>query len=94
MPNYRCKEKDNLVYSVSNGGLICRKHLQEHSDAYDEDVYSVLKVLYFMDIDHYIDLNVSHNLRIMIRHIIDTTYEEFVSFKTKSRSILKQIKKY
>lgn len=89
-----CSESKDLVYSVSDGGLICRKHIKDYSEAFDSDVYSVLKALYYMDINQYITLDISKNLRIMIRHIIDISFDEFVSYKTKSRGILKQIIKY
>lgn len=90
----RCGKQDDLVYSISDGGLICSHHLPPHSEVYDKTIYSILKVLYYMDIDQYEELDLNKNERIMIRHIIDVSFEEFVSFRTKSRSILKQLKKY
>lgn len=89
-----CDENINLVYSISDGGLLCRRHLETHSEAFDKDVYEIIKQLYYMDIDQYKPIDLSKNLRIMIRHILDVSYDEFVAFKTKSRTILKQIKKY
>lgn len=89
-----CDENIDLVYSISDGGLICRRHKKDVLEVFDEDIYDVLKYLYYIDIDHYKEIELSKNMRIMVRHIIDVTYEEFVSFKTKSRGILKQIKKY
>jgi len=89
-----CGENDGLIYSVTDGGLICQKHLKPHSDSYDSDVYNIIKRLYYVNIDDRIDFDLSKNERIMIRHIIDMTYDEFVSYKTKSRDIIKQIKKY
>ena len=89
-----CDDPIDVVYSISDGGLICRRHLKDYSEAFDEDIYTVLRQLYYMDINNYVELDLSKNLRIMIRHIIDVTYVEFVTFKTKSRGILKQIKKY
>ena len=89
-----CSDNIDLVYSISDGGLICRKHLEAFTDSYDSDVYLKIKELYIMDIDQYKEIELSKNERIMFRHIIDTTFAEFISFKSKSRSILKQIKKY
>ena len=95
--NFRgCTQCDStdLVFSVSDGGLICNLHAMPNSAIFDEQIYSKLKAFYFMDIDKYYEIELTHNERIMIRHILDLLYDEFVGYKSKSRSILKQIKKY
>jgi DNA repair protein RecO (recombination protein O) len=90
----QCEEPSDLVYHVSSGGLVCRRHLNDLNETFEEEVYTILKWLYYVNIDVINDIELGKNERIMIRHIIDMTYEEFISYKTKSREILKQILKY
>lgn len=89
-----CEETRNLVYSIRYGGVICKRHLEPLEETFDEHIYSKINALYVMDINHLQEINLSQNERIMIRHIIDTTYSDYISYTTKSRSIIKQIKKY
>ena len=89
----QCDSHD-LVFSVSDGGLICIRHVMPSSATFDEKIYTKLKAFYFMDIDEFYDIQLSQNERIMIRHILDLLYEEYVGYHSKSRTILKQIKKY
>ncbi len=89
-----CAKQEDLVYHVSDGGLICRSHLKQNQECYEADIYLILKDLYYMDINQYNTIELSKNHRVMIRHIIDMTYEEFIGFTSKSREILKQIIKY
>ena len=88
-----CDESE-MVYSISDGGLICRSQITPNRGFYEEDIYNVIKYLYYVDINTYKEFDLPQNERIMVRHIIDTTYEEFIGYHSKSRSILKQIKKY
>ena len=90
----QCDEGINLVYSVRNGGLICRRHLEPLEEAYDLEITQKIKELYYMDINQYFEIPLSKNERIMIRHIIDVTFDDFIGYHSKSRTILKQIKKY
>ena len=89
----RCDSED-LVFSISDGGLVCKRHMLPKSATFDKDIYSKVQLFYYMDIDQYIDVLLTQNERIMIRHILDLLYEEFIGFVSKSRTILKQIKKY
>jgi len=87
-------ESTDLVFSVSDGGLTCKRHATTRSATFDESIYETLKAFYYMDINQYYVIELSQNERIMIRHILDLLYDEYVGYKSKSRSILKQIKKY
>lgn len=91
-----CSQCDNidLVFSVSDGGLICKRHAMPNSAVFDDQIYNKIKSFYFMNIDEYYNVELSHNERIMVRHILDLLYDEYIGYKSKSRSILKQIKKY
>ena len=89
-----CEEKNNLVYSIRSGGLICPKHLETFEEHFDKDIYMKINELYRMDISDLKVLDYSRNQRIMIRHIIDVTYSDFIGYQSKSRAIIKQIKKY
>lgn len=89
-----CSNDENLVFHVSSGGLVCREHLMFTDLSYNEDIYSILKYLYYIDIDKHEIITITDSEKITIRRIIDMLIEEFVSFRTKSRNIIKQIKKY
>ena len=89
-----CDDNQNLAFSPTNGGLVCSKHLNFRDISYSSDVYLILKALYKIDISKHDILEIPVALKAIIRNIIDMLYDEFVSFKTKSRNIIKQIEKY
>jgi DNA repair protein RecO (recombination protein O) len=89
-----CQENNHLVYHIGSGGLVCKSHLDAFTDSYEEDVYTLIKDLYYTDINDLKFPQIDKNKRIIIRHILDVTYADFVSYQSKSRQILKQIKKY
>lgn len=89
-----CTDNENIVFNPSSGGLVCKKHLNYKDPAYDEDVYSVLHQLYRIDIEQDKVPILDLSLKAVIRNIIDLLYDEFISFKTKSRDIIKQFEKY
>lgn len=91
-----CSQCDSvdLSFSVSDGGLACKSHISPNSATFDKEIYEKLKLFYFINIDEYFDVELSHTENIMIRHILDLLYDEYVGYKSKSRNILKQIKKY
>ena len=87
-------ENDDLVFSVSDGGLICKRHVMLKSATFDKQIYEKIKAFYFIDIDKFYKIELTQSERIMTRHILDLLYDEYIGYKSKSRSILKQIKKY
>ena len=89
-----CDEPTNLVFHPSSGGLTCERHLGYNEHSYDEDVYGKIRDLYFLDISKDEIPEIKDIYKTIIRHIIDLLYDEFVSFKSKSLDIIKQIKKY
>jgi len=89
-----CGTTENLRFHISSGGLVCPEHLEMNQQVYGEDIYSILQNLYYIDVDKNIFPSIESNVRIIIRHIIDLLYVEFVGFSSKSREILTQIKKY
>ena len=91
--NIICEDGDDLVFHVSSGGLVCRNHLEFHQERYEKDIYKWIKELYFIDINKTELPRIEKPVKAIIRHIIDMLYDEFISFKTKSREILKQIEK-
>ena len=50
--------------------------------------------LYIIDIDKTEIPIYEYNNKVIIRHIIDVLYSDYVGYKTKSRGIIKQIQKY
>lgn len=89
-----CEANDNLVFNVSSGGLVCQKHLDYNQEGYDSDVYRIISDLYYINLSEDELPKLTDNYRSILRHIIDMLYDEFVSFKSKSLTIIKQIKKY
>lgn len=89
-----CDEADDLVFHVSSGGLVCKHHLHPTETYYDIATYRQLMTLYYIDITKGELLSLEPNDRVRIRHIIDLLFNEFVGYKTKSREILTQLKKY
>lgn len=89
-----CNDNEELVFNVSAGGLVCKKHLRFNDLSYGIDMYDYLIKLYYIDLDKDELPSINKPERVIIRNIIDMLFDEFVSFKTKSRLIIKQIKKY
>lgn len=89
-----CGNTEDLVFHISSGGLSCRDHLKGDQTYYEKDVYQSIMTLYYIDVDTTKIPVIESSLRVIIRHILDLVYQEFVSFETKSRNILTQIKKY
>ena len=89
-----CGKTEHLCFHISSGGLICKDHLEAFELVYDETVYREIQTLYYIDIEEDAFPIIDSNTRVIIRHIIDLLFSEFIGFSTKSREILKQIKKY
>ena len=89
-----CNRKESLVFNIDNGGLICKEHLTMNQKYYEKDIFLLLSKMYYIDINIFEDIELTKNERIIVRHIIDQLFEQYVSFKTKSRNILLQIQKY
>jgi DNA repair protein RecO (recombination protein O) len=89
-----CSNNDNLVFSIDNGGLVCAEHLTVNQQSYDSKIFLLLSKMYYIDIDDFNSFELSKNERVIIRNIIDQLYDQYVSFKTKSRNILLQLQKY
>lgn len=89
-----CDENTELVFHISSGGLICKSHLTFHQEYYESKIYLIIKYLYYIDIEQHDLIELNSNERRTIRIILDQLYDEFISFRTKSRQIIKQIQKY
>ncbi len=89
-----CSLDEELVFNTTNGGLVCKHHLSFKDKYFDASIYRYIQELYYIDIEQSDLPDISKNDRVILRHIIDLLYDEFISYKTKSRNILKQIKKY
>jgi DNA repair protein RecO (recombination protein O) len=87
-------DSPNVLFSVSDGGHVCKEHAKERSLLFDRDDSALLQALYYIDIDKTDFPVFTKNQVILIRHIIDSLYEEYIGYRSKSRQILKQIKKY
>ncbi len=89
-----CGETNNLVFNVDSGGLVCKEHQSSFGQSYSADIYLLLSKLYYLDIDDFEAIDIPANERVIIRNIIDILIDQYISFKTKSRTILKQLQKY
>lgn len=89
-----CSKSENLVFSIDNGGLVCSEHLTINQQSYDSDIFLLISKMYYIDIDDIKRFELSKNERVIIRNIIDQLFDQYVSFKTKSRSIILQLQKY
>ncbi len=89
-----CDKNEFLVFNVDNGGLVCKEHLSFNQESFDSDIYIQLAKLYFIDINEFKTVDLTSNQRVIIRHIIDLLFDQYVSFKTKSRKIIQQLQKY
>lgn len=89
-----CGKSDNLVFSIDSGGLTCKEHLLFNNESFDSEIYKNLMTLYYLDINVLDIPNLTDNHKVIIRHIIDQLFDQFVSFRTKSRKILEQLQKY
>ena len=88
-----CNDNENLVFHVSSGGLTCLKHLKYGDMSFTSDIYNILKHLYYIDVSKDPLPQIEPQIKPIIRNIIDMIYDEFISFKTKSREIIRQIEK-
>ena len=86
-----CDDNINLVFCVDSGGLICKEHLSFNQESFDSDIYNILRELYYIDINKYKELKITDNQKVIIRHIVDLLFDQYVSFSTKSRKILLQL---
>ncbi len=89
-----CGKTENLVFSIDSGGLVCPEHLSFKQESYGSDIYKILISLYYIDISDFEIPIVTDNQLVIIRHIIDQLFDQYVSFRTKSRKILLQLQKY
>jgi len=89
-----CDKTENLVFSIDSGGLVCAEHLSFKQESYGSDIYKSLILLYYIDISNLELPIVTDNQKVIIRHIVDQLFDQYVSFKTKSRKILLQLQKY
>jgi DNA repair protein RecO (recombination protein O) len=89
-----CGKKDDLVFSIDYGGLVCGEHLNVNQFSYDALVYVNIMKLYVIDIDKTEIPVLEDSDKIIVRHIVDVLFSDYVGYKTKSRGIIKQIQKY
>jgi len=89
-----CDNNIDLVFNIDSGGLVCKEHISTYRDIYDADIYQILSRLYYLDIDNYEEFEINVNELVIIRNIIDQLFDQYISFKTKSRKILKQLQNY
>lgn len=88
-----CDKNEDLVFAISSGGLVCSDHLKHNIHSYGPEIYNIMKQLYYIDIEKGVHVTISDTDKIIIRHILDLLYDEFVSYKSKSLRIIEQFKK-
>jgi len=82
-----CDAKDNLVFSVKDGGCYCINHMPD--EYYPNNVLLIVRKLYYHDINKQPLFEISINLLPKIRNLIDEYYEYHLNYYSKTRKMLK-----
>lgn len=88
-----CGKKEQLFFHPSSGGVTCKEHINGQDIIGHKEETSLLRELYYIDINQDLLPNIESNVSNKLRLIIDLLYDEFVGYKTKSMKIIKQIEK-
>ena len=93
--NYRimCNNKDNLLFSINNGGSVCSKCSNHVGFDLDENETEIFKYLYLIKFDKINDdfLKIISNININLEDLIDKYYEKHIDFYSKSKKIIKKV---
>lgn len=82
-----CQNSQNLVFSVTEGGVFCANHLPEVY--YQNKVLKAIQKLYYFDLNKEQKLDIDASLLKDIRNVIDEYYEYHLNYHSKTRKMLK-----
>ena len=82
-----CNQTSNLQFSIEDGGMRCREHL-EHIEHWSDESIRIIRLLYYFDIQDVWTEDMKEETLREIRRFIDLYYEVHLQFTTKSRKLL------
>jgi len=90
-PNFNscmiCDSKDNLSFSVNEGGCLCQEHKTGYT--YSHEVLDALKKLYYHDINKEEELVIKKDILREVRIVIDEYYDYHLNYHSKTRKMLR-----
>jgi DNA repair protein RecO (recombination protein O) len=82
-----CEEKEELTFSVKDGGVLCKNHQKENS--YNNQTVQAIRKLYYHDLNKTKEIDIDLSLYKDIRNLIDEYYEYHLNYFSKTRKMLK-----
>jgi len=89
-----CGNPDELkVFSVTNGGLLCRNclHIDPHAISISEKITKLMAMFAFIEIEKIGNISVKQENKRILQHIMDQYYEQHGGYYLKSKRFLKQM---
>ncbi len=83
-----CGSTERVGFDVYKGGMVCKEHVSRDTIQESSVVISIYK-LYNYQYEGIFDID-----RRQVRHMLDTYYENYLNFKSKSREIINNILGY
>ena len=91
-PNFKdcvsCNAKENLKFSIKNGGYCCENHFPLGEKTYSNEAITILSELFYHDLKQSFDTIINRDIGQEIRLILDEYYLYHLSFQSKSRKVL------
>ncbi|WP_066192920.1 MULTISPECIES: DNA repair protein RecO [Gracilibacillus] len=90
-----CGTTDDLkAFSVSNGGLLCKRcvHIDPHAIPVPEQVVKLMKLFLWIEIERVGDISVKPENKRILQFVMDQYYETYGGYTIKSKRFLKQMK--
>ncbi|MFD1038512.1 DNA repair protein RecO [Virgibacillus byunsanensis] len=91
-----CGNKDSpFVFSVSEGGLLCNscKYMDERATTLLNSIANLLRVFSVVGVEQIGTISVKEENRKVLRHILDTYYDQYGGYFLKSKKFLNQLDK-
>ncbi|XMB72565.1 DNA repair protein RecO [Mycoplasmatota bacterium WC30] len=82
-----CENTDNLLFSVTEGGMCCPLHIKNPINVSEAAIES-LKELYYFDLSKQIITEIDEKILREIRFVLDKYYEYHLNFRSNSRKML------
>ena len=88
-----CNSKDNLLFSINNGGTVCSKCSNQVGFDLNKNETELFKYLYLIRNDKIDEsfLKIINDLNINFDELIDKYYEKHIDFHSKTKKIIKKV---
>lgn len=88
-----CGEKNDLVMSLNQGGVICKKCANKHNFDLNINETELFKYLYLIKLDKIDEkfLEIIDSMKISLDHFIDKYYEKYIDFYSTTKKIIKKV---